>query len=273
MDDPPVPQYVTDDYDNTLVAGDLEVQGDIFSTTLSLSAIAAEASDVDKFLVDSSNLIKYRTGVQVLSDIGGQIQGSNLDNLRGIGTNSSANEFIVGTGEGTIGWKLPSAVRTSLGLVIGTDVQAYVGYIKLSDTKAQNTDGGTFTQDAWRTRVLTTEDTDTNNDCTLNANQITLAAGTYECLISCPAVAVDRHQTRLYNTTGAAVVLLGTSEFTKAASVGVNRSFIIGRFTIAAGQALEIQHYCGTTAADLGFGVASNLTSEVYTIAEFRRVN
>ncbi len=39
-------------------------------TGLTLSAIAAEGSDVDKFLVDSSGAIKYRTGVQLLSDIG-----------------------------------------------------------------------------------------------------------------------------------------------------------------------------------------------------------
>jgi len=41
-------------------------------TTLTLSSIAAEGSDVDKFLVDSSGVIKYRTGAQVLSDIGAE---------------------------------------------------------------------------------------------------------------------------------------------------------------------------------------------------------
>ena len=38
--------------------------------TLTLSSIAAEGADVDKFLVDSAGVIKYRTGDQVLSDIG-----------------------------------------------------------------------------------------------------------------------------------------------------------------------------------------------------------
>ncbi|GAG36844.1 unnamed protein product, partial [marine sediment metagenome] len=46
-------------------------------TTLTLSTIAAEDSDVDKFLVDSSGLIKYRTGIQVLSDIGASASGHN----------------------------------------------------------------------------------------------------------------------------------------------------------------------------------------------------
>ena len=39
-------------------------------TGLTLSAIAAEATDVDKFLVDSTGVIKYRTGAEVLADIG-----------------------------------------------------------------------------------------------------------------------------------------------------------------------------------------------------------
>jgi photosystem II stability/assembly factor-like uncharacterized protein len=39
-------------------------------TGLTLTSIAAEATDVDKFLVDSAGVIKYRTGAEVLSDIG-----------------------------------------------------------------------------------------------------------------------------------------------------------------------------------------------------------
>ena len=149
----------------------------------------------------------------------------------------------------------------------------YLGYIKLSDVKAQNTAGGAFTLGDWRTRVLNTEDSDTNNDCTLNANQITLAAGTYECHISCPTYKVDRHQARLYNTTGAAVVLVGTSEISANADNTGTRSFIVGRFTIAAGQALEVQHQCQVTKTVNGLGLEANFTSEVYAIAEFWRVS
>lgn len=150
----------------------------------------------------------------------------------------------------------------------------YLGYIKVSDVKAQNTNGGTFTVGAWRTRVLNTEDSDTNNDCSLASNQITLAAGTYECLISAPAYFVNSHQIRLYNTTGAAVILTGTSETCNAVIGGHSqtRSFIVGRFTIAASQALEVQHICETTKTNDGLGAAANFTSEIYTIAEFRRV-
>jgi len=144
---------------------------------------------------------------------------------------------------------------------------ADLDYIKVTDTKAQNTNGGTFTAGSWQTRDLTTEDTDTGDNCSLSSNQITLAAGTYECCISCPCYEVDTNQARLYNTTGAEVVLLGTTQFSAAAGA------VKGRFTIAADQILEVQHYCITTRADYGFGIALNQTSEVYTVAEFWKVS
>ncbi len=43
----------------------------IKSTGLQLDVLAAESTDVDKFLVSNAGLIKYRTGTQLLGDIGG----------------------------------------------------------------------------------------------------------------------------------------------------------------------------------------------------------
>ena len=43
--------------------------------TVTLSGLAAASTDTDKFLVSDSNVIKTRTGAQVLTDIGGASQG------------------------------------------------------------------------------------------------------------------------------------------------------------------------------------------------------
>ena len=149
-------------------------------------------------------------------------------------------------------------------------------YVKVSDVKAENTDGGTFTQGAWRTRDLNTEDNDPDAICTLSSNQVTLDAGTYECRIICPSCQVGYHKSRLYNATAASTIIWGTAEYDDATSLSsAHHSFITGRFTIAASQALEVQHYCTSTKTDFGFGVATDITgiSEVFTVAEFWKIS
>ena len=44
-----------------------------------------------------------------------------------------------------------------------------VSYIKVSDFKTPGTDGGTFTQDAWQTRDINREDTDTGDNCSISS--------------------------------------------------------------------------------------------------------
>ncbi len=148
-------------------------------------------------------------------------------------------------------------------------------YILLQDRETQNTNGGTFTQGAWRTRVLNTEVIDTGNNCSLASNQFTLSAGTYRIRASAPAAAVGTHQTQLYNATAAAVVtdtngnaIVGTSEYSPAEQ---GRSILEGRFTVAASQALELRHQCQTTHTTNGLGVASNFTTEVYAMVELEK--
>lgn len=153
----------------------------------------------------------------------------------------------------------------------------YIGYIRLEDQKAANTASGGFTTGAYRTRTLNTEVTDSNNDCSLSSDQITLAAGTYDCLITCPAVFVSSHKARLRNVTDTTTVLVGTSAYAPIVSASdgsQTESIIRGRFTIGASKALEVQHACTVTRATNGFGVQSNLTEiEVYCVAEFWRVS
>lgn len=151
------------------------------------------------------------------------------------------------------------------------EVEMYDAYICLRDVKGLGQAGGTFTSDAWRTRTLNNEQADTKDICSLAANQFTLPAGSYHCSISCPAYEVANHQTRLQNITTAATLLLGSVEYARDGYRHQTRSFIVGRFTLAAENTLEVQHRCGNSETNVGFGYPFGRTNEVYTLVEIRR--
>ena len=128
--------------------------------------------------------------------------------------------------------------------------------LHVRDEKANDTNGGTFTSGAWRTRELNTIKTNEITGASLSSNQITLPSGTYYIKALIPAFNVSRHQAVLYNTTDSSFDLIGTSEFVSGGS-GSSKSFINGRFTISAQKTFELQHQCETTDAGDGFGVKS----------------
>ena len=147
-------------------------------------------------------------------------------------------------------------------------------YIHLNDTKGNGVDGGTFTQGSWVKRDIA-EISDPYGLCTVASSVITLAPGTYECHISCPATAVNAHISRLQNTSDNTTTLNGTSEFSNNTTpYATTCSVISGMFTITASKNFEIQHWCQASSAGSGLGRAANLggASEVYTTAVFRRI-
>jgi len=146
-------------------------------------------------------------------------------------------------------------------------------YIKVSHTLPSGTNGGTFSAGAWRTRPINTEDTDTGNHCSISSNQITLAAGTYECFICLPAQGVGVHKALLRNITDSENTLIGQNTRTATASGVCTYSIVVGRFIITSSKTFEIWHRCGGTVADTGLGYACGFgVDEVYTVAEFRKV-
>lgn len=183
----------------------------------------------------------------------------------------SAASKLLGKGDSGSGDPEEITLGTNLSMS-GTTLNATAAttdYIYLQDQKASGTAGGTFTSGGNRTRTLNQEVTDTGGHCTLASNQFTLAAGTYEILAFAPAYGVDSHQAKLVNTTAGANLILGTTMFAQAtvptANFGMNHSVVAGKFTVAASQALEIQHTCTATLATNGFGPPASFGTEIYT--------
>lgn len=115
------------------ITGDSYVNQDVRTTAspifvgLTLSGIAAEATDVDKFLVDSTGVIKYRTGIQVLSDIGGQASDAGLTSLAGLVY--ASDSFIKATAADTYVIRTIAETKTdlSLNLVENTTLSTWAG--------------------------------------------------------------------------------------------------------------------------------------------------
>lgn len=170
----------------------------------------------------------------------------------------------------------------AFGLMTGTPTVASANltgtttnqYISIQDQKTSGTAAGTATSGSWQTRVLQTIASDTgSNVVSLASNLFTLSAGTYRIRASAPAFGVNSHQIRLQNTTLAATILTGSSEFSfQTSAFAQTRSALAGRFTVAAGQALAIQHqFQATSVGTNGMGDPGSFGTEVYTIVELEK--
>ncbi len=130
----------------------------------------------------------------------------------------------------------------------------------IRDEKSAGTNGGTFTQGAWRTRDLNTEVFDPDGIVSISSNQFTLGAGTYELEWFAVAGYVNSHQSRIYNVTDTSVVEVGSLHYSGRAdgSYITDESRGRARLTIAGTKVFELQHICISTDADEGFGAGRN---------------
>jgi len=141
--------------------------------------------------------------------------------------------------------------------------------LHVRDEKAANTAGGTFTQDAWQTRDLNTVATNEIPGASLASDQITLPAGTYEIHAWAPHYRTGRSKLRLFDTTGAADLIIGShGHNNNTFSNTMDQDIIQGRFTLSVESVIELQHRSLTTQTTSGFGLAANIDSKVEVYAE-----
>ena len=143
----------------------------------------------------------------------------------------------------------------------------------IADEKSNGTDGGTANNGAWRTRDLNTEISDPDGIVSISSNQFTLGSGTYLISWSAPAYMCTRHQTRLYDVTGSASLVSGSSEYTNNSYYHVTRSMGSYVHAITANNTYEINHRVEVSRADNGFGVTSDFgITNIYTIVNITKL-
>jgi len=98
-----------------------------------------------------------------------------------------------------------------------------------------------------------------------------LQAGSYLIEADAPAHNINRHQIKLYQTSGTpADIAFGTGEFGSLSYAGTTRSFLKTRVTISSATTYEIRHRCQSVAStSSGFGVAMSFGNvELYTVVK-----
>lgn len=166
-------------------------------------------------------------------------------------------------------------IGRALALEVDEDLAAL---LHIQDQKASGTNGGTATSGSWETRDLTDVLTNEIAGASLTSNQITAPAGTYFIRANVAGFDCTRHQAKLYDTTAAADILIGTSEYSEGPSAGafnhVTRSFIVGRFTLSVESVLEIRHRVENTRTTTGHGVDAGFSvTNVFADVDIRRIS
>ena len=146
----------------------------------------------------------------------------------------------------------------------------------IEDRKSQGTLGGKFESGAWRTRNLNTLVFNHNSLASLSNNRFTLPAGTYCIDWDAPAHNVNNHKSALYNYTGSTIVAYGTSArsdiISSTATSSTTSSVGTTVITVTSSTTFEIRHICKTTRDSVGFGIATNLATEIYTRVRIKKI-
>lgn len=164
------------------------------------------------------------------------------------------------------------AYEVALDTLPGAPGGVTIDYVHVQDQKASGTNGGTFTSGDWRTRTLNTLVADSGAIASLSGNRVTLPAGAYKVTGRGYAFLVNGHQARIYDVTHAAVLAIGLVARSSSADGSGTLATAGGYFALTETAQIELQHQCGTTRANTGFGQPNAFGTEIYAELEFWRI-
>tara|TARA_B100000508_G_scaffold41834_1_gene32643 strand:+ start:1192 stop:1794 length:603 start_codon:yes stop_codon:yes gene_type:complete len=188
-------------------------------------------------------------------------------------SNSASSDALTLDGSGNI--TVPGNITLSGNATLSGTATGFPGglnasYARLADVKGTTTQGGSFTSGAWRTRDISTIETDPDSIVSLSNHQFTLQAGTYHIFASCCAVGVDNHNCRIYNITDSSTLLTGLANKNQEENVS-DYAHVRGQFTISGTKVFELQHRCQTTVTTHGFGAYASWNNNVYSTIEIHK--
>lgn len=145
-----------------------------------------------------------------------------------------------------------------------------VGMVLLKDIKTAGNDGGSSVAGN-QTRTLNTVQGD-GSIVSLSSNQFTLKVGVYRLYATVPGFQCNKHQSSLFDVTGATTVLYGSDTRSHSASVTQTSSVLYADLTVTSDNTYSIQHFTETVQATNGLGIGNGLNDEVYTQVRIEKV-
>ena len=233
-----------------------------------------------------SNVFYVEAGVPQIPGVDFTVSGTTLTRTStppsgDTGFAISGRTTSVGTpSDGTVGLTQLSATGTPSALTSlrgdntwGKDIFG-AQFLHIQDQKATNTHGQGLTSGSDVVRELTTVLTNEITGASLATNQITLSAGTYWIDAGAMGYQVQGHRTVIYDTTGAAIILTGTSENSYTSSIyTTSTSRVSGRVTLSAESVIELRHQVTVTNSSNGGGAKLNFgPHELYSDIKIWRI-
>ncbi len=267
-------------------AGDESITGSWSFTKTLLTAHGANVASANNMTLGGDGNVFFITGTTTINTIA----------TKGIGTivwlyfegalqlTHHATDLILPTGANIVTaandaaqfveyatgkWRCLSYQRVNGKALVETNPQE--GHLYYENQQNSGVGAPNTTTGAWNTVPLNTEVFDTGGNGAVASNQITLDAGTYRFMATCPFFNTGSSAIRLRDTTAGSTLKDGTGINTGGATNVTTRSFCFGRFTIAAGHALEIQYQCqisATTGLGQAVGGIFAVGHEVYATIE-----
>lgn len=144
-----------------------------------------------------------------------------------------------------------------------------------NETQSSGTNGGTPTTGSYVKRTLNTTVLNNISGCSIASSVITLPAGTYMVIASCPQFEANTNRARVYDTTNSAVLVQGQNATGSATDNVGGNALVNGVFTIAGSTNIELQHRVSNASADptLGYGIACSFgDNEIYSQIMIARI-
>lgn len=140
---------------------------------------------------------------------------------------------------------------------------------RVYDEKSAGTNGGTFTNGAWRTRDLNQSEGG-EGWLSLGTNEFTLQPGSYFVKISAPCYLVANNVARLRDSSDTTTYIQGQSSRSNV-DADVN-ALVVGRVSITSPETFIVQHQGTLTQATNGFGNGNSLGgTSIFTTVEITK--